>query len=369
MKKFLAAMLASAMTLSLVGGVTAQAATIDKCDKWLSSFGATRTSEPQLLITGPYVYDKDTNMPTKVGTVKPDEKSTAVIEYGDIVLFDMYYGMLTDGPAAIYPIIDYDDVENLKVEFKCETDEELVEWIKVVKLPITQWFPGNYDYKHIGYSSWYGIVPDNYYGYFIVMKIADRQTNADSDIIGQIEVKRKANKKKGIGKIDDWTHDVQFNVFYKNTWLSEDTTDFLVKGNDVQLTWDEQYALKFDYDDEVDFEFGSEPNEGCFTVDVSGQGKIYFEMNTDPDENIIAANPDADIRFVNFIGMNNGDVKFHRTGEFSYEMESGAVCYQLVDGKLVDIPNAGYDSSDESFYFKTNRLGRFVFADRELVNP
>ena len=147
--------------------------------------------------------------------------------------------------------------------------------------------------------------------------------------------------------------------------VSEIIADVKARG-DVALR---EYALKFDSDDEVELVFGAyegstpaEQNEGVFTVDASGQGKVFIEWNTTPDEAIAAANEGAVMHFVNF-----GGVKFNRAGEFVYELEDAAAAYQVVDGKLAAIP--GVEIDDGEITFHTNKLGSYVFAKSELVNP
>ena len=68
---------------------------------------------------------------------------------------------------------------------------------------------------------------------------------------------------------------------------------------------------------------------------------------------------------MHFINFNN--VKFNRTGEFTYELEDAAAAYKVVDGALVEIP--GLEIEDDEFFFNTRTLGSYVFADAELVNP
>ena len=123
--------------------------------------------------------------------------------------------------------------------------------------------------------------------------------------------------------------------------------------------------LKFDCDEEVEFQFGDPYaglNEGVFTVDVSGQGKVFLNWNTDANEALAAANPGVDMHFVNF-----NDVKFNRAGEFEYELEDVAAGYMVINNQLVPIP--GLEIEDDTARFTTNMLVPYVFATSELVNP
>ena len=135
--------------------------------------------------------------------------------------------------------------------------------------------------------------------------------------------------------------------------------------SDIVIEYDKAYVVKFNYDDEVEIAFGGDGdscNEGVFTVDVSGQDKLFIAFTTTPDEAIAAANEGKEMYFVNFCG-----VKFNRTGEYVYELEGAAAAYEIVDGKLVEIPKVKIENDEITF--RTRVLGRYVFAKSELVNP
>ena len=255
--------------------------------------------------------------------------------YGDTVMFQLF-----EDDAAM---TEYKMVEKLKVKVKYEMGADVVENVSIVK-------------KYIDGEG---------YVYFVAFKTKNATATADADVIGTLTFNRKADTKEGIAKIDDLDIDFSFNVFHRNNYLNKEDTMKVVGGSDVELKWDTVYLLKFDYDDEVDFTFGKEDmNEGTFTVDVSGQGKLYMKWNTKADEAIVAANPGVKMNFVNFNGA-----KFNRTGEFAYEMEDGVACYKVVNGALVAIPGAEFDAADDCFYFNTRVLENYVFANAELVNP
>ena len=306
MKKFVALVMAVAMVMSLAAVASAYT------------------------LVGPYDYSAD-----------KDTISTGILEFGDTV----YYA-LVDDTAADY-VFDYALVEKLKVKVSYEMGEELVENVSLVKK----------------YVDGFG------YMYFVAFKTAAKSGVADADVIGTVELSRKALKAEDAiagynnDKIDDVEIDFAFNLFYDNTWLTGAKLNTLVE-DEITLDWDEEYALKFESDEDVEILFGTEPNEGSFTVDASGQGKVFLKWNTKADEAIVAANPGVKMHFVNFNGA-----KFNRTGEFMYEFEDGVACYKVVDGALVEIPGCEYDAADEAFYFHTNVLGNYVFADAELVNP
>lgn len=308
MKKTFALLLAVAMVMSLAA----------------VSFAATSNNNKDFTIDSAAMkYSSDT-----------DKMSVAQIQYGKAA----YFGIQYQGAA----LTNYSDVEKIKVKAKWEMGSDLVESVSIVK-------------KLVNGS----------YNYYVEVKTAFKSTTTDSDIIGTLTFNKKKSDKSG-WILDDLDKDITINVGYENSYL-DSSKNLTITGDKEDLKWDTYYLIKFDYDDEVELSFGSSDggnNEGTFTVDVSGQGKVLLYYLTNANDDIVAANPGAKLKFINF-----NNVKFNRTGEFMYEMEDGAYAYQIVDGKLVAIPGAEYDDADEAFYFNTRTLGSYVFSDVELVNP
>jgi len=325
MKKFFALVLAVAMVMSL-SAVAMAADTTDISLAWGTS---------DVLA---YDYSADSDKMTAALGFDANGNG-ALLTYGDTAYFPIHMENEHIG--------DYALVEKLKVKVAYEMGEDLVEDVAVVK-------------KAVGGE----------YKYFLAFKTVSKATTADADVIGTVEFSRKALKKDDIGnlnpalcyEIDDVEIDFAFNLFYENSWLKGAKRDVYVKGDQAKLKWDTDYALKFEGDDEVEFTFGTEENEGTFNVDISGQGKVYLRYNTKADEAIVAANPGVDMHFINFNGA-----KFNRTGEFTYEMEDVVAAYKVVDGALVEI--AGLEVEDDEVVFNTRVLESYVFADAELVNP
>lgn len=309
MKKTFALVLAIAMVMSLAA----------------VSFAATKNSNDDFKIDSAAMkYSSDKNTMTQKET----------IQYGKAA----YFGIYKDDQL----LTKYDDVEKLKVKAKWEMGSDLVESISVVKKLV-----------------------DGNYNYYVQVKTAFKTTTSDADIIGTLTFnKKKSDESKWT--LDDRDLDISINVGYEDSYLSN--TELKVQDDVDNLDWDTYYLLKFDCDDDVELSFGRDnggDNEGSFTVDVSGQGKLLlYYLTTAPEEDALyAANPGAKL---NFLCFNN--TKFNRTGEFMYEMEDGAYAYQIVDGKLTAIPGCEYDESDEAFYFNTRVLGSYVFSDVELVD-
>jgi len=291
---------------------------------------------------------------------------TTFAEYGDTIYFN------------IYDAIDYSDdslgepfggdrvagkkfMEKVKIKTTFEMGEDIVESVELVKMTADL---GDYDPDYPGKKT----------EYFIAVKLAEKAATAETDVVGTFEIDRKAIKGDDVGlsydipKVDGMKFDFAFPVFYVRNW-NNFAEDFLVE-DEVNLKYDEMYALKFESDEEVellfggkDGRFGDEQNEGSFTVDASGQGKVFVKWNTTPDETLAAANPGVDMHFVNF-----NDVKFNRTGEFVYEMEDGVAAYVIHDGVVTKMADC-YDAVEEAFIFNTNVLCNYVFANAELVIP
>lgn len=279
------------------------------------------------------------------------------LEFGRTAYYLLYMADENDSGAIVYkPVTDREYVEKLKVKVEYEMGKNLVESVAVVK-------------KRIDVSASDSILKDHNYedGYYyaIAIEIEDRQTTSDADIIGTLTFDRKKidiNDDDVIDpyeeEIDDEEFDFDINVFYGEYDYLNNSSDMVVS-DDIDIEDDQSYALKFDSDDEVEFTFG---NDATFIVDVSGQNKLYMKWDSDSIDEIVDANPNAVIDFMNF-----HDVKFNRVGEFTYEMEDIEAVYKVVDGKLVEISNAEFD--DDEVIFRTRTLENYVFSTRKLVTP
>jgi len=274
------------------------------------------------------------------------------IQYGDTVYFNIYDDEDFPGDFGGDFIASPKFMEKVKIKTTFEMGEDIVESVELVKMRAS--IDGATEYTE----------------YFIAVKLADKAVTYDTDVVGTFEIDRKAIKGEDVGlaynlpKVDGLKVDFAFPVFYTRNWVN-DATKYLVD-DEVELLYDKAYALKFESDEEVELLFGGAnngPNEGTFTVDVSGQGKVFIKWNTKADEALAAANPGVDMHFVNF-----NDVKFNRTGEFMYEMEDGVAAYVIHDGVVTKMADC-YDASEEAFVFNTNVLCNYVFANAELVIP
>ena len=305
-----------------------------------------------ITLYGPYFYENE----NKAMFTADRNGADADYEYGE----PLYYLIVDDQTGS--PLTEHKYVEKLKVSPKWTMNGNMVDSVSVVKKYIDVYGEG------LGFEC-QDVINGNYwldsdYYYFLEIVPKDKDSVSETDVQGVIEFDRKANKKENVKQIKDCKVDIDFELFYPNTWKN----DGKIVDEKVNIEWDTEYALKFDSDDEVELSFGGfngGDNEGTFTVDASGQGKVFLKYDTNPVESVTDANPEAKIYFVNFTGINGAEVKFNRVGEFVYEMEGAAAAYRIINGKLVPISNLTIDQDE--FSFNTNTLGRFVFADRELA--
>jgi len=350
MKKFLCAVLAVAMMLSMAA----------------VSFAYEITNQNGVRLIGTFVYDADKNaMEATSGLPVEDKEFNA---YGKPV----YYLLMSNeadeygNPTALAPVSNFKYIEKLKYKVELESGAQIIRGLSIVKkyIDVTAAWDADGDGTDEQAYAIASYLPNSDYYYFAEVKLADMETTSETDVIGTLEVSRKADKKNDIVKIKDVDFDFGFTVFYKNSWVNK-PTDFTVKGDVVDLEWDTVYALKFDNDDIVELSFGSDNggnNEGTFNVDVSGQGKVILKYDTNACEEIAAANPGVEMDFVNF-----NNVKFNRVGEFVYEMDDIVAAYKVVNHQLVPIKGAEFDT--DSVTFNTRVLESYVFATAELVNP
>ena len=118
---------------------------------------------------------------------------------------------------------------------------------------------------------------------------------------------------------------------------------------DATTLQDEEFELTFDEMEDV-----------TFTVDTTHQKDLVLKADTDEDEAVEKANPDANMDFYNFYGAS-----FKKTGELFIPADEGSYLYQIVDGAVKTV-NAKYDDFDEGFYLNTKTLGYYVVSDIPL---
>ena len=402
MKKLLSAVLALAMVLSLAAVSFAEG--------------------------GPPVFEYDFMGLSKDSNKAPlhyDADSYYSGSYGDHLM--MHNGYISYGAAAYYPIYFKEEaglltivsdsafVEDMKIKAEWQEGGELIQDVSIVKMRVQNACDTRADYNNMveatkaenipGYTPEFvanagdvdmlngAIAAGGDYFYFVKLQIAPYFTAGEQDVIGTLTIDMKKqdefdgyaygivddnfsaplalrNNNAVINRIDEAEHEVEFTVRLERHYTDElNKENSLIDTEEVYVEDGKGYAFKFDYDDEVEFSFGGSRdmdsnNEGAFTVDVSGQGKVIMMLSTAANEAIAHANPGVDMRFVSF-----NNVKVHRAGEFEYEMEDGVAAYKVVGNTLQPIPGCEYDEADECFRFRTQTLESYVFANAELVQP
>jgi len=304
----------------------------------------------EISLVGPYMYDED------IDAMMTEEEAGEAFEYGDSV----YYLLSDDtAPYGSNYLEDKECIEDMKLKAEFEMGGELVENVRIVKKFVDASAQqdngaGAYSCALEGIDGWC---------YFLeIVTKKDMAASSEGDVQAVIEFDRKANSKEGIAKIKDSSVDVDFTLFYANDFTGANK----IVDDKADIIWGETYALKFDKDEEIELSFGSANggnNEGSFTVDVSGQGKVLLSYDTDPYDAITEANEGVKMNFIRF-----NNACFNRTGEFVYEMEDGVAAYRIVDGKLIEIPDC-YDKGEGAFVFTTRILEEYVFANAKLNMP
>lgn len=311
----------------------------------------------------------------------------------------MRNGYISYGAAAYYPIIfadaigdeffaaDSDLIEGLKFKAEFEQGANLVKDVSIVKMNVRsvvdtvqvaamQATHGYVEpYADAAFLAHAAGVGENYI-YFLKISVNPYITTGEDDIIGTVTFDCKDDDEldiviagtkyedSAVLEVEDLKCPINFPVHVERHYTAPNVGTIV--DDEFEVEYEKLYSLKFDNDEEVELTFGggagSEQNEGRFTVDVSGQGKVILNVTTTANEAIVAANPGVEMYFVNFNG-----VKFNRAGEFEYEMEDLAAAYMVVNNQLVPIP--GLEIEDDTATFTTNMLVPYVFATAELVNP
>ncbi len=362
---------------------------------------------PVVNLLGPFSFDADdkalyndvtTHGPDNKGYTEEDGKGYEIkagpVEYGDTAYYALIQFIPDDvdkdndaddgatieyGDDGIYTLVqDSETVSGLKIKADWEENGDMVKKISVVKKRIDNSEDENvydledsstdYDDDDVYYPTAEDLGLDKFgyksgkYYYFLCISYEDTTSVEDTDVIGTLTISKSKDP-----SVDKMELDVAVNLDWENSWRKTDATtgesEYKVEGDNLkELKTDTNYAFKFDYDDEVEFPF---EDDSTFTVDVSGQGKILFNYNTDPISKIVNKYYMAELNF-----WNGNGAKFNRVGEFFLsceDLEGNQFLYQVnSNGTLSEVPGAEWDDSDEGFYFNTRTLGSYVISDMEL---
>ena len=340
----------------------------------------TKAYFPVVNAYGPLTYDADDKA-----------LGDGVVEYGETAYYILVEGQVagpftkdnngdTVDPAdPTYTkalVTESETVTGLKIKASWEEGKGLVKDVSIVKKKVANSTMHDddplKDEDGIAYecietllgSALAGTYTPNKYYYFVAVSTNASTSTADADIIGTLTLSKSKHP-----KVDDLDLEITVNVGWENTYNSSDpdikenltVTSSIVSDIEAET----YYALKFDFDDEVDFEFA---DDSIFTVDVSGQSKLLLYYDTQFNSKIAAKYPLAELNF-----WNGNGAKFNRVGEMFIPVKEdyAQFLYQLnADGTLSEVPGAEYDEYDEGFYFNTRVLGTYVISDMELdVTP
>ena len=301
-------------------------------------------------------------------------------------------------------VTDRDMVDGMRIKMDYEMGEDLVESVRIIKkrtsFPLAEFpMPANDNEDKLVslleaiFNTFYYVEMNDLqpqYVYLLEIQTKPQETTSDADVIATVELNKS---KRGDDEIDgikldyrvkDLQTDIAFNLSYENSYsgiffdfgngakvylpgdspyyIGDDEAPGISEIVNGDFTFDPEsyYLLKYDYDDVAEFTFGSasSQNEGIFSVDLSGQGKNLLYFNTEPDEAIAAANPDAVIYALNF-----NNTKFNRTGEFLYESDDLSYAYQLLDDGSLRLLG---EFENGEVCFLTRVLGKYLFSDVEL---
>ena len=362
MKKLFAVIMAVAMVASM--SAVAFAAP-DYLDGKADSDGTVKvdggkTYFPVVDVFGPFNYDADD---------KVIENET--IEYGDTAYFllvqaadvtdpdDLENGDTIHTDHATKQLVSQAEVvSGLKVKATWEEGKNLVSGVSIVKKKVVA--NAENDIVSLLPSELATSFTDTTTGYFYFLAISTTSSTStsDADIIGKLTLSKSKHP-----KVDDLDLDISVNVGWANSYNSDkEQLGLSVTSDSVGPLDDETYyALKFDYDDEVDIEF---EDGAIFTVDVSGQSKLLLYFDTKYNSKVANKYPLAELNF-----WNGNGAKFNRVGEMFIPIDEdyAQFLYMLnADGTLSEVPGAEYDEYDEGFYFNTRVLGTYVISDMEL---
>lgn len=364
MKKFFALAMAAAMIASMSAVSFAAVGTVatGSDDNGTVKVDGLKKYYPIVDAIGPFTYDAD-DKALEAETVEYGETAYYMLIQGNDASVTANGAQIGDSPVQEL-VTESETVSSLKIKAVWEEGKNLVSNVSVVKKKVSNNAAAVSGQKYSDMtallSSVSGLVtsysPDQYY-YFIAIATNSSTSTSDADVIGTLTVSKSKHP-----KVDDLDMDIQVNVGWENNYNSDNAGLGLNVTGDVGPLDDEtNYALKFDYDDEVDIEF---EDGSIFTVDVSGQGKLLLYYDTEFNSKLAAKYPLAELNF-----WNGNGAKFNRVGEMflACKEDYSQFLYQVnADGTLSEVTGAEFDKYDEGFYFNTRVLGTYVISDMEL---
>lgn len=266
-----------------------------------------------------YLFDSTEGMMD--GEPSPD------VAYGDTI----YYALM-DASGDL--IGSYDAVKSMSVKTDWEMGSSLVGGAYIVK-------------KRFATAT---------YAYFLAIDFKEKTTASSVDVIGEVTIKKSSGDYKIVSLSDGENYidvDVSVEVGFPKA---------LDEFGSVSTIYDDPYIYEFDDEDDEEFEFDFDAMpDAYFTVNITGQGDLVLQMDTDFNSDVAAEYPAANLDF-----FNGNGASFNRTGELFIPAEDGSYLYRLNSDGTLSNANAEYDGYEEGFLIKTRTLGTYVISDEEL---
>ena len=183
------------------------------------------------------------------------------------------------------------------------------------------------------------------YNYFVTIYTKKNYDTKPIDLVGEIKlVKKQRNNPDDISTVS-----VNRTFGYK-TDFAEGIRHKINNNKPVVNFSKVKGEIEIEISDDIEFE-----------VDAENQKDLFMGYNTNANFEIIDQNPDANIRFLNFIGK----PEFNNSGKMRvYSEKTDLYVYEIVNNGIKLI-KAKYDDY-EAYVFETRKLGSYLFSDKDI---
>lgn len=119
----------------------------------------------------------------------------------------------------------------------------------------------------------------------------------------------------------------------------------------------------YGFDEDSEFEFTFEASSDLrYVVNTSGQGRIVLGLNTEFNEDVADAYPNANLDF-----YNGNYATFNRSGTLYIENDDDDLyIYSLSSSDVLSKVNCKYDSYENAYVITTRTLGVYIISDKKL---
>ena len=139
--------------------------------------------------------------------------------------------------------------------------------------------------------------------------------------------------------------------------IDDDTNGFFKFDDDADTGMGVSYET-------MDFSFVVADDDVAYgEVKMYDGDKVFLAVGNKPNLDVVKANPDADLSFVNF----KGAPTFSSSVDFQLYADEDSFVYELKDGKLVKT-SLKWDEDEYAYVGKVRTLGTYVLSDIELVD-